>query len=210
MQELEYALTQGADGVILLDRRGAPSFVNAVAVDILDAGDGLFLSRGLIGARRLPESRKLARHIRDVIDRRRAAPIERRRSMLVTRPSAKRPYVVSVMVSRRVLSHPVSPSCACVVHIHDLAHQREPADDALRQTFGFTKRETDLAIQLVRSPRLDAAARRSGMAVNTARNHLRGIFLKLGTASQSEAVQLLSKIPGPEGAQFNSSSIPLR
>lgn len=193
--ELCDALEQGADGLMLLDPRGEASFMNRAAADIVRSGDGLSISSGLIVAKRPPESRKLTRNIRDVLTGREPSPAGGPRSLLVTRPSGKRPYVVCVMPPRR--SHPRTDAqhCACVVRVRDLAHQREPTESMLSQTFGLTRREADLAIQLVRMPRLEAAAGRSGMAVNTARNHLRGIFLKTGTSSQGEAVQLLSKIP---------------
>ena len=39
----------------------------------------------------------------------------------------------------------------------------------------------------------DAAAN-AGMALNTARNHLRAVFRKTGAANQTEAVQLFGRL----------------
>jgi DNA-binding CsgD family transcriptional regulator len=46
----------------------------------------------------------------------------------------------------------------------------------------------------VRCANLAGAAAQAGMALNTARNHLQGIFRKSGTASQAEAVLLFSRL----------------
>ena len=47
--------------------------------------------------------------------------------------------------------------------------------------------------ELVRCASLAAAAN-AGMALNTARNHLQSIFRKCGATSQTEAVQLFSRL----------------
>lgn len=194
MAELCRALAVGAYGVVLLNRRGEAGFLDAKAADLLRAADGLSISGGRLIAKRPPEMRKLTRYIRDVVTGR-AMPDGGRRFLLVTRPSGKRPYLISLLPPCRGAAAEGTDGCACVAHLHDLDYQREPACPALRQAFGLTAREADLAIGLVRTARLDGAAAAAGMAVNTARNHLRGIFLKTGTSKQSETVQLLSKVP---------------
>ncbi|WP_066794901.1 helix-turn-helix transcriptional regulator [Sphingomonas soli] len=188
------ALAARADGVILLDRIGRPVFVNDVARAILGAGDGLgFTADGLV-TRRGPETRRLRGMIADILGKRAGGPRRPGGQILITRPSMRLPYVVRVLpapASERFLA---LHSIACVIHIHDLAAVRLPSRRALRATFGLTERESDLAIELVRHAGLGPAAEAVGMALNTARNHLQGIFRKCGVASQAEAVQLLTRL----------------
>lgn len=188
------ALARRADGVILLDRNGAPSFMNDAARDILAAGDGIAFAAGAFATRRGPETRRLRKMIGDGIAF--VAPSETlpSRELLVTRPRGQRPYLVRVLPApptERFLDH---SGVACVMHIHDLAAVRVPPKPLLIAAFGFSEREADLAIALVRCANLAGAAVEAGMALNTARNHLQAIFRKSGTASQAEAIQLLSRL----------------
>ena len=188
------ALARKADGVILLGRSGAPSFMNDAALAILAAGDGLAFSRGQFVTHRGPETRRLQWLIGDAIAL--APPSESRPGgeMLVTRAGGRRPYVIRVMPAPKTERFHCGLGIACVIHIHDLAAVRVPSRVLLCAAFGLTEREADLAIELVRCASLADAAANARMALNTARNHLQSIFRKSGTASQAEAVQLLSRL----------------
>ncbi|MDP1632754.1 MAG: hypothetical protein Q8L66_15165 [Caulobacter sp.] len=189
------ALASKADGLILLGRTGAVTFMNDAARAIVEAGDGLALTADGFLTRRLPETRHLQLMIIAALARpgaADAAPVSR---MLVTRPSGRHPYVVSVMAapaSERFLSGQV---VAGIIHLQDLAVTRLPSREALRAVFGLTDREADFAIELVRCADLTRAAANSVMSVNTARNHLHSILRKTGARGQTDAVQLLGRLP---------------
>ena len=188
------ALAHRADGVILLDRSGAPSFMNDTARTILAAGDGLAFSHGQFVAQRGPETRRLRQLIGDAI--RLAPPSESRPGgdMLVTRARGRRPYVVRVMPAPPTERFLSGLGVACAIHLHDLAAVRVPSMAVLAAAFGLSQREAELAIALVRCAGLAGAAANAGMALNTARNHLHSIFRKSGTATQAEAIQLFSRL----------------
>lgn len=190
------ALASNADGILLLDALGAPSFVNDAARAILAEGDGLTWTREGLAARRGPETRRLRQLIRTASEARlRPSDTRPGGQMVVTRASGLRPCVVRVLpvpASDRILS---MMSVACMIHIHDLAAIRLPSRAVLHEAFGLTEREADLAVELVRCASLAGAAERAGMALNTARNHLQGLFRKCGVATQAEAVQLLGRLP---------------
>jgi DNA-binding CsgD family transcriptional regulator len=114
--------------------------------------------------------------------------------MLVTRAGGRRPYVLRVMRAPRTGRFLTGLGVAAVIHVHDLAAARVPEKTLVMSAFGLTGREADLGVSLVRCAGLAAAAADAGMALNTARNHLQGIFRKSGTASQAEAVQLFSRL----------------
>lgn len=60
--------------------------------------------------------------------------------------------------------------------------------DALRSLFDLTPRESRLTLLLVKGHSLESAASELGMKHNTARAHLRAIFLKTGASRQSQLV----------------------
>jgi DNA-binding CsgD family transcriptional regulator len=62
----------------------------------------------------------------------------------------------------------------------------------LRDAFGFTEREAELAALVASGRPLQDAADRLGISVATARTHLRHIFLKAGIESQNELVALVA------------------
>lgn len=188
------ALAGKADGVILLDRFGVPSFMNDAASAILSGNDGLALVAGAFTARRGPETHRLRGMIGNAIAATSNGPVQPGGHMLITRPSGRRPLVVRVMPAPQVERLLAGNSVACVIHLHDLAAERVPSKALLCAAFGLTNREADLAIELVRCADLAAAAANARMALNTARNHLQSVFRKCGVSSQTEAFQLLSQV----------------
>ncbi len=188
------AMARKADGIIILGSTGAPTFMNAEAEAMLAAGDGLAFAAGQFVTCRGAETRRLRRLIADVIAA--APPCEARPGgeMLVTRSNGKRPYVLRAMPAPRTERFLTGVSIAAMIHLHDLAALHVPSRPLLTAAFGLTAREADLAVELVRCANLAGAAANAGMAPNTARNHLQGIFRKSGTSSQAEAVQLFSRL----------------
>jgi DNA-binding CsgD family transcriptional regulator/PAS domain-containing protein len=188
------ALARKADGVILLDRAGVPTFVNDAARAILAAGDGLAHGEGGFIADRGPETQRLALMIQAAI-----APVgppaggpEGR--MSVNRRSGRNPYVVTVMPAPRQDRFLSGRSIACVIHIQDLAAVALPSHEALAAVFGLSEREADLVVELIRCPGLAQASAQAGMALNTGRNHLQSIFRKTGATSQAAAIQMLGRL----------------
>ncbi|UUX99572.1 helix-turn-helix transcriptional regulator [Sphingomonas sp. J315] len=185
---LQQALAARVSGLILLDGVGNPSFVDDGARAILAARDGLRWECDGFAAVRGPETRRLCQMISCGLSRGPAAHPAMRMQMLVTRNSGCRPYLVRV----------IATSCGevvCAVHIFDLGIVHLPDPVVLREVFGLTQREADLAIELVRAGGLASAAAAAGMAHNTARNHLHGIFAKCCVMTQAEAVRLLAALP---------------
>ncbi|MEQ8401031.1 MAG: helix-turn-helix transcriptional regulator [Roseitalea porphyridii] len=64
--------------------------------------------------------------------------------------------------------------------------------EALRQAFGLTNAEAQLAIEVAKGDGREAAAARCGITVNTARSHLSRIFEKTGVSRQAELVNLIA------------------
>lgn len=185
------ALARKADGVVLLDRRGRPMFTNDAARAILEAGDGLALVADAFMTRRPPETRRLQQLVSSALGSPAETPGGR---ALVSRPSGRPPYVVSVMAAPRQERFLAGRGIACIVHIQDLAAVPLPSHETLRSVFGLSDREAELAIELVRCASLTRAAAKAGMAVNTARVHLQSISHKTGARGQAEVIQLLGRL----------------
>lgn len=188
------ALSRRADGVILVSAAGVPVFMNDTARAILAAGDGLAFAQGEFLTRRGPETRRLRQLIGDAVALAPPSAGSPGGEMLVTRESGRRPYVLRVMPAPKMERFLSGACIAGVIHIHDLAAVRIPSKALLVAAFGLSEREADLAVELVRCAGLAEAAENAGMAFNTARRHLQGIFRKSGTATQAEAVQLFSRL----------------
>lgn len=87
-------------------------------------------------------------------------------------------------------------------------------DHLLRSSLGLTPAELRLASLLKDGASINEAAPKLGIAVNTARNHLRSIFAKLGVNRQSEMVRHLSELGQlaafVRGAEINfANDVPL-
>jgi DNA-binding CsgD family transcriptional regulator len=186
------ALARKADGVVLLAQHGEIAFINATARDILQEADGLTFADGRFVTARLPETQQLHRSILDVREAAMNGGERRHARVLVTRPSGKAPYIVCISP---VPENSATPGGGgnCVVHIFDLASQATLSKEAACATFGLSDREGDLAVELTRSGNLKAAAR-AGMALNTARNHMRSVFAKCRVHSQMELSRILAKL----------------
>lgn len=188
------ALSQKADGIVMLSRLGLPTFMNNAAESMLAVRDGLYLTGEGLAAARGPETRRLRGMISGALSAWGQDAKPPGGQMLVSRPSGLRGFVLRVMPQPPGEPFVLGGAAACVIHLHDLAAVKLPSHDSLSAVFGLSKRESDLAIELVRCTGLSAAAANAGMAPNTARNHLQSIFRKCGINSQTEAVQLFSHV----------------
>lgn len=185
-----------AEGLVLIDGRGRASCVNRVAERCLSAGDGLVLSGACLRARRPPEARRLSHLVSEAVSAFGAGgrACSAGGQMLVSRAGGGQPYLVTVTPAARHEAFLTGDAVACIVRIQDLAAPRVPEAESLRAVFGLSGREAALAVELVRTGRLEDAAASCGMSVNTARNHLQSIFGKAGVNCQARLVQLFGRL----------------
>ena len=87
-----------------------------------------------------------------------------------------------------------TPATAMLV-LSDLHNSRFPDAATLAEHLGLTIREAHFAQALVQSRGLKAAGEQLGIAQETARRHLKSIFEKTGTHSQSDLIHLLARHP---------------
>jgi DNA-binding CsgD family transcriptional regulator/PAS domain-containing protein len=202
----EAALDRVPVGVCLIDQTGRIVHRNASAEAILAADDGLAERSGSLFAAAASESRELAAGIAEAVatDQHRAGGLGAMLS--ITRPSMRRPY--SVLVA------PLSPArdqtdgligesrpCAIVL-LTDLERKPCYPAEVLAQRHRLTAAEARLACEMLTGSSLQDAADKFGVAIGTARNQLKQVFLKTDVTRQSELVRLLTADLAAQAAEL--------
>lgn len=173
-------------GVVVLDEQAQLLRANPVACHILTAGDGLRLSGRELEACSAAETRELRRLLGET-----AADGGAVATMSLSRSSGRRKMAAVVRAIPMIEESEGRSRPAHAVFLRDPDAQARPAQEMARQLFDFTPAEANFAIELVNGLSLDDAAVKLGIRRNTARAHLRVIFMKAGVTRQSELVRVL-------------------
>lgn len=180
-------------GVVMLDQAGRIVHANRAARAIVGANDGFTVADGAPAAGRAREDAMLQRLIGEAILTSYCEGNWAGGVLAVPRPSGKRAYAV------RVAPVPQTPSApplaegppAAMLFVSDPEVAPLPPRDVVRQLYGLTAREIDLALALAGGERVESAADRLGLATATARAHLKRVLAKTDTHSQAQLVALL-------------------
>jgi DNA-binding CsgD family transcriptional regulator len=181
-------------GVLLVDAQARVCFRNRAAGEVINAQDGLGVTRGVLRCASSAETSKLTSLIRKA-----ASSLEvdgePGGSLRVSRPSLKRPFSILVLPLAAFCS-PIGYRRAQVAVVVNDPEQRTPSHlELLRDLYGLTPSEAAVAKILMRGASLRQAADELRVRLSTARTHLQHIFDKTGVRRQSELVRLL--LTGP-------------
>lgn len=186
------AIETAGIGVILVSAEGEALLTNAIADEMLAAGDGLRLVHGLLRARAPADTATLLDHVRAKAAEQQAEPDWQVYAPLAL-PRADHPLPLTVIVrpgpAFRPLRHPLIRTAMLV--LRDPARRPVIPGAALGQLFGLTPAEALLASELARGASLDEAADQLGIRRNTARSQLQAVFAKTGVNRQGELVRVL-------------------
>lgn len=189
----ERALNALSLGVVLLASDSRLVFSNRAADDMLRTDDGLSLRHGRLVASTSNTDAALLRMLQYAV-----APgecVECPSDVLVMRPSGRRPYhVIAAPLRRRPAPFAGIAAPVALVLIRDSELQRPVGLDALKQGYGLTSREAELALAFSEGETLQRTADRLGITYETARTHLRHILSKTGTSRQAELMALLQRM----------------
>jgi DNA-binding CsgD family transcriptional regulator len=195
-------------GVLLIDPRGRPYFMNRRAEALVGLQDGLVLN----GAEIATASGKETAELRDLISRAVGAGGggDPGGSMTVSRPSQKRPYSVLVTPIRvGDLGYAVEAGSAppvAAIFISDPEHRIALDKAEVANHYGLTLAEAAVLVGLANGQSLlDIAADRS-ISKNTVRSHLQRVFDKTDTSRQAELVKLVLSGPAAVGAAGGENS----
>jgi DNA-binding CsgD family transcriptional regulator len=176
-------------GVMLVDGEARVIFANRAAEHMLQAGRGLCVGRDGLRAEIPAEARRLRRLIADCaqpgrelggaggrlrISREHGVPL-----IVLVVPHRARFTWLDVIRPRAILFI-TDPEATVVVRRQNL-----------RDNFGLTSAEAAIAVEVLETDGLQAAAGRLGISLATARTHLAHVFDKTGTRHQAELVRLL-------------------
>lgn len=174
-------------GVFALDAFGRAKPLNEAATACLN--HGLSLAKGRLTASGTPDLR-----------------LEQAIARAVARPGAPGVTVLETAELRKLIVRLVpvkaeasdvfaGPVALAIVEVWErLAVTAPPLAPSLREAFGLTAREAQLAALMAEGTSPSAAAKALGVAEGTARNHLKALMGKMAVSRQAELAALLAHL----------------
>lgn len=179
-------------GSAILDEDGRVLKHNSIAQRLFEAGDGIGLRGGCLQAGFAVDDKRLQKAIQATLEHYRAGALGQLEAVTIARSGSEIPL--------NVLLRPLAPHRgaegsrqrpAVAAFVRDPASSPQSSREVLQRLFRLTPMEIEIALQLVAGQTLDEAAVAAGIAKNTARAHLRGIFAKTGATRQAVLVKTL-------------------
>jgi DNA-binding CsgD family transcriptional regulator len=184
-------------GLVVCGAAGQLLVANSTAQEILRSRDGLELSpEGMLCATHDSDG-SLGEVLSQVAKTARAGEAGSvDGAFAVRRPSGKRALTLFIRAVKGAAENSSAQEAAVLVLILDAALPVESTGAELRQLYGFTATEAQLANLLMEGMALEECCKELGIRRTTVRMHLRNIFAKTGVRRQGELVSLLLKSIG--------------
>ncbi|WP_196054805.1 helix-turn-helix transcriptional regulator [Nocardia aurantiaca] len=187
-------------GLALVSGCGRVDYANPAALAVLRDRDGLCLgAHARLHSNDRVVSGRLRRLLAQAVQ---ATPSNAVARLLIPREGVRSPLTLSILPLCRDPQQ--SPRRLALVVIVDPEREEPGCREALRELYGLTRAESQVAFEVLRGSGLAAVAEELYISVNTARTHLRQVFAKTGTRRQAELVRLLSCVLSGAG-QFAES-----
>ena len=181
-------LDQLRDGVVIVDASGRVTYANGTARRIVARRDGLTIAAEGLTAAAYTDRIRLRALIESAVRSAAGNDDSSGGTMLVARPSMKRPFPVVVAPLRLAPDSGTSPGLA-TIFISDPEAHLEADDEIGRRLYGLTPTESRLTHSLARTGNLAQAADELRISHETARWHLKRIYRKTGTDRQSALIR---------------------
>jgi DNA-binding CsgD family transcriptional regulator len=191
-------LSRSSQGVIVVDDKRQPTFLNRPAEAMVAKADGIAIRDRELRLFKKSETAALHRLIATATQRNAGAAAGG--TLLVSRASKRQPYSVLVMpLCGGSGLFFVPESARAIIFIQDCGEASPSIDGAyVRTLYGLTRMEAALTVELMRNDGLQAAADVLGIAHSTAKSYLKRIFEKVGVHRQTELLRRLAKFPDRE------------
>lgn len=191
LELFEGVLTRLAVATLVIDRDCRILHASPLAAELLAEGDALRNDNGLlriVGSASLTKA--LAQAALDIADAdvQQPAPLETR-FLHCTRGSSHIGLQIRPVPPSSKLDAPLRGTA--LVIIIDPDRDVAPPPEMLRQLYGFTRAEAELAALMGRGFNLDEASDLLDISKHTGRAHLRAIYSKTGASRQSELVRMV-------------------
>lgn len=175
-------------GALLVGPGGKVQAANGLADAILAHGDGLMLRNGQLSCSQASESAALTLLIGQSVL---GNVVRDEATMQISRSAGRSALILQCVPFPGSSWWPgFSPQLA-MIFVTDPDARMMQATERLRQRYGLTPAEANLAWEIVQGGGRKAAASARGISVATARSQLTSIFDKTGVRRQSELVRLL-------------------
>jgi DNA-binding CsgD family transcriptional regulator len=197
VSSFERALDWLADGVVLLRADGRVLYGNESFQAIARRSDGIRTRRGLIEIADVAGQAEFAAAIGAIQRSRRGGLDSGSGDIVVARRGGNPPYIVSVRPLARVAREQRESNADLIVFIHDPLQRDSANARVLRNVFGLTEAEAELAraLQAGTTPGEYALAR--AVSLNTVYTHLRRIKEKTRCRRMAELIRKLNDLRLP-------------
>lgn len=179
-------------GIFLTDSEGVIQHVNKVAEDMLCSGAIVYSANGILGVRcptaavNLREAIRVAAQDETALDRNGL-------EIALADSTTDSQFAHVLPMNGSDLRVMVQPAATAMILISDSKLDSTVMERRLRQRFGLTKAEVQVALALLEGGGRSAVAERLYISDTTVRTHLMHIFEKTGVHRQAELVRLLMR-----------------
>jgi len=191
----EDALDRIFGGVILLDERGRSITTNRTAERVLAMNDGLVLDRDGPSASTPRQTGELRRALAGAAKTGASNGGDAGAVMRLRRPSGRQALEVVITPIRCESSPLFDRRAAAAIFVADPDVRAERPAARLRQIYGFTPTEAEVASRMVKGMDLAEIGDALGITIHTIRGHLKRLFAKTDTHRQPELLREL--LTGP-------------
>jgi DNA-binding NarL/FixJ family response regulator len=183
------ALNRLPTGIVVVNAQAAVLFMNSRGAEYLADSDGLGMGHtGVVRTKRPQETVELHRLIKVSVE---GGEDSVAHALSITRENNDRP--LSVVVAP--LPAETGSGRVAVILVSDVERQPLPSLDTVSKLFDLTDAEARLALILSEGLRIEDAAERLGITVNSARTYLKRVFSKTDVTRQAELVRLILAAP---------------
>lgn len=165
---------------------------NSTCTDLLRRGDGLTVRAGRLCAHRSDVDAAMHRAVADALGMNEGGA-RVGTSVLCPRPSGARAYVAHAFPFPNREERGDGEPRALVV-IVDPDHRPQPPKDMLRNLYGLTNGEADIALRVADGQGLAPISDELSVSIATVKTHLQHVFDKTDTHRQAELVRLLTAL----------------
>lgn len=176
-------------GVVLVDAQSRVLFANSAAEALFRARGGLFSGQDGLRSESAGETRRLRKTIADCADS--TGEIGGTGGRLRLSREDRAPLIVLVIPQRSRLGWIDVVRPRALLFITDPEQTATAQSRNLREDFGLTPAEAALALEILKTDGLKAAANRLRISLATAHTQLAHVFDKTGTRRQAELVRLI-------------------
>lgn len=198
-QAVSGALERLPLAVIFLDARCRVLEMNGSARKIVEAGDGLRIERGVLVALCTRAEVQLQQMIFGAAALQSGRLLQHGGALSLPRPGGGRPLSAMVAPTGVTGIFPASRSARVVVLIEEPERRTTKPSADFAKGHKLSPAEAELTTRLVSGLSLQQAAASLGIRDNTARSHLKRVFVKTGARRQAELVRRVLTYDGGGG-----------